>query len=121
VIILGALHQVGSALYLYWDVEWFDMFMHFIGGFTIGLLFIWAWYGSDMFGTRAMPAKASVILLAIAFAFAVGAAWEGFEYIFDIANPTGGNYPMDTMNDFVADLLGALIGGLIGTIRKFHE
>jgi hypothetical protein len=121
ILMLGALHQIGSALYLYWDIPWFDMLMHFLGGFSIGMLFVWAWYGSDMLGRRSMPARASTVLATIAFVFAVGAAWEVFEYVFDIANPTGGNYSLDTFNDFIADLLGALFAGAVGTIKRFHE
>jgi hypothetical protein len=121
IIVLGALHQAGSAFFLYWDIPWFDMMMHFIGGFSVGMLFVWVWYGSDILGRRVIPARAAATLAVIAFVFAVSAGWELFEYAFDIANPTGGNYAMDTFNDFVAALLGALVAGVLGTIKKFHE
>lgn len=121
VIALGGLHQIGSMFFLYWDIEWFDTMMHFLGGLTVGLLFVWAWYGSDMFGSRVMPARYAAILSTIAFALLVSVAWEVFEYAFDIANPTGDNYSLDTFEDFVADTLGALLAGMIGTIKKFHE
>lgn len=121
IILLGALHQVGSTFYLYWDIEWFDIMMHFLGGLSIGFLFVWVWYGSDMLGRRTMPARYAAILSTIAFVLLVSVAWEIFEYVFDIANPSGGNYSVDTFEDFVADTLGGLIAGMLGTIKRLHE
>lgn len=118
---LWALHQVGSAFFLYWDVVWYDVLVHFVGGFSLALLFVWIWYGSDMLGRRAMPARISAVLAAIAFVLLASAAWEIFEYTFDIANPVGENYSVDTFNDFVAATLGALCSGILGTLRWFHE
>lgn len=121
IIILGALHHIASAFYLYWEIPWFDMLMHFIGGASVALFFIWSLYGSDIFGSRQIKSRASVVLAALVFVLIVSGAWEIFEYKFDIANPAWESYPLDTFTDTVSALLGSIVGGVLGTLRKFYE
>ncbi|MBX4195928.1 DUF2238 domain-containing protein [Candidatus Parcubacteria bacterium] len=115
VIVLGALHQIGSLFFLYWDIVWFDTFVHFLGGFAVALLFLWFWYRA-----RALPSRSRAIFLALIFVAIVSAGWEVFEYIYDIANPTGGTYQVDTLTDLFADIVGGAIAAFVGTIKKFH-
>lgn len=115
VIVLGGLHQIGSLFYLYWNFDWFDTCVHFIGGFSVALIFIWFWYRR-----KVLPLRRSVIVRTLIFVAAVSVAWEIFEYHFDIALPAGGNYLVDTATDLLADILGGLVGGFIGTMKKFH-
>ena len=35
--VLAALHFIALSLYLYWQVWWFDIPMHLLGGFTVVL------------------------------------------------------------------------------------
>lgn len=104
IIMLGALHLLAGAFYFYWTVWWFDTFMHFLGGLSIGLFLLW------LFKIK----REWTVLVLI---FAVGAGWEAFEHIFGIANPSlGETYLEDTTFDLIADLFGAFIAAFF--VRK---
>ncbi len=93
--------------------------MHFLGGLSIGLLFIWTAFVSGIFGRR-VPTRRSLMLSVIIFTMLVGVGWEVFEHVYDIANPAHQSYQSDTVQDLIADLLGAVCAGLIGRSRKFY-
>lgn len=120
IILVGVLHLVGSVYALYWDVDWFDTMVHFVGGLSMGFLFLWIWYVSG-FVSKSTPTKRKAIVSALIFTIAIGLSWEIFEYVFDIANPTKGNYIGDTTLDLFADICGGLLAGFIGGSRKFYE
>jgi hypothetical protein len=120
IILIGALHQAGSVFYFYWSLAWFDNMMHFLGGLSMGLLFLWIRYVSGLFVKRT-PSKKEVMINVIIFVAIVSIGWEIFEYVFDIANPTGGKYLLDTSHDLISDFVGAITAGLLGRIKKFYE
>jgi len=109
IALLGILHYAGSFFYFYWSIVWFDNVMHFLGGFSIALLFIWFWYFSGVFGSEVQNTF-KFFATTIVFVLLVSIGWEIFEYVFDIANPTGGNYLVDTTQDLIADFFGTILG-----------
>lgn len=94
------------------------MMMHFLGGLTIGLIFILVFYFSG-FTKDQISIERSLVVKTFIFVMLVGIGWEIFEYAFDIANPNHGNYIEDTTLDLVFDALGALTAGLIGKYKRF--
>lgn len=120
VIAVGILHQAGSIFYFYWNSFWFDELMHFLGGLTMGVLFLWLWYVSGIFGFGT-PSKKEAMVGALIFAMIVSFGWEFFEFAHKIATPIGGNYPLDTFNDLLFDFVGATAAGFLGRVRKFYE
>lgn len=120
IIIVGSLHLFGSVYALYWDVTWFDTMVHFVGGVSMGFLFLWIWFVSGFVATG-IPTMKKAIVYALIFTVVVGLGWEVFEYVFDIANPTKGNYAGDTTLDLFADICGGLLAGIIGGSKKFYE
>lgn len=90
--IVAGLQQWAIADFLYWRYVWFDLPMHFLGGFTIGALTI-------AFLMRYRP----LIFLGVLFAIAIG--WEIFEVV--IGSPMEANYVFDTSLDLLMDALGA--------------
>lgn len=120
VILVGFLHQIGSAFYFYWDTVWFDGVMHYLGALAVGFLFLWTWFVSGLFG-RSTPSKREAYASTLAAVMLVAAGWEFFEYAYNISNPVGGNYAVDTFNDFVFGFLGASTAGLIGRFRRLYE
>jgi hypothetical protein len=120
VILVGGLHHLGSIFYWYWDSFYFDFLMHFLGGFSMGLLFLWGWYASGLFG-RSTPGPRESFLGAFFFALFIGIGWEFFEYVYKIAVPAGANYTLDTFHDVAADMLGGISAGLLGRVRRFYE
>jgi hypothetical protein len=117
--VLGILHYIGSVFYLYWTMRWFDNVAHFLGGASMGFLFLWIWYDSGLFG-RSTPSKKSVFIVSLLSAMIAGFGWEFFEFANGIANPIG-SYALDTFNDLLMDFIGGAFAGIIGASRKFYE
>ncbi|MHB0977818.1 MAG: hypothetical protein ACYC1K_00170 [Minisyncoccota bacterium] len=119
VLITGVLHIVGSVNHLYWNSFWFDGFVHFMGGVSVGMLSIWFWFQSGFFEIS-VPSKREVFFYAVVVAVLMGIGWEIFELAYGTANPVGGNYSMDTFHDLVFDFLGGIVVGLIGRIKSLY-
>ena len=113
---LGFLYKIAAA---FWNVRWFDSLMHFLGGLSIGLISLWVWFVSGLFG-REVPSRKQVFVAALVFAMLAGVWWEVFEFVNGIAHPIG-NYPLDTFNDVLADFVGGVVAGLWGARRNFYE
>jgi hypothetical protein len=118
-MLLGAFHVIAQTFYLYWDMRWFDSFVHFLGGLSMGLVFLWIWFASGVF-SRSTPSKKEAFLTALIAGMVIGVGWEVFEYAHGIANPIG-NYTLDTFHDLLADFLGAGLAGVIGRNHKLYE
>ena len=118
-IVLGILHYVGNTFYLYWDLRWYHSLAHFIGGASIGFLFLWIWYVSGLFG-KEIPNKKQVFIACLLSGMIAGIGWELFEFANGIVHPIG-NYALDTFNDLLADFCGAVFAGIIGSNKKFYE
>ncbi len=84
------------ALHFYWytSLWWFDMPMHFLGGFFIGL-----------FGFYFLPDKFLKVFL---FVFLVGIGWEVFEVLVDKNISHNPFNLLDTLSDVFFDLSGGL-------------
>lgn len=115
----GFLHLVGSFYSFYWNSFWFDALMHFLGGLSMGLIFLWLWHVSGLF-EKSLPTKREAMISALAFAMLVGIGWEIFEYAYGIAVMVGGNYPVDTFHDLFFDFVGGVGAGLIGQIKNLY-
>ena len=92
----------------YFSVWYFDMFMHFLGGFWVGLVFLW-------FFSRESTSLEPFLQLIFKVIFAVlmvGILWEIFEISIDkiiIQNPFNA---LDTFSDIFFDLTGGLVAVL---------
>ncbi len=86
------LHLIGMEHSLYFYYWWYDVLLHFLGGSALAflmLIFTKSW-------------KKTIIGMLI-----LAAGWEVFEYVLHIAVMEGQDYILDTIKDFVMDLLGA--------------
>jgi len=119
VILVGALHLIGTFYNFYWNSFWFDALMHFLGGLAMGLLFLWLWFASGFF-EKSLPTKREAMVAALTFAMLIGIGWEVFEYVYGIAVPVGANYPVDTFHDLVFDFVGGVGAGLLGQIKSLY-
>lgn len=98
------LHLLATAHYLYWLWWWYDILVHFLGGFWITLLIFWLCRHS-----RYLKKKLSFrvsAFLALISALIVGLAWEYFEYVVGFG-PGEFGYVSDTVTDLIFDLIGA--------------
>jgi len=113
ILIIGFLHFLAGAFYLYWTLGWFDYLMHFLGGLGGGLVV--AWYISDR--NLSVTQTMFVIFCSVMF---VGVAWEIFEKVNNIAQSTEG-YTLDTIHDLLMDALGSVVAGLVGTNKLQND
>lgn len=106
-----ALHYIGVRLYWDYTTQWFDMVLHFLGGFWEGMLFIW------FFSIKNLPlVKPSLdindpklVFKVIFYVLLIGVLWELFEFY---ANNYIGIYPfdiIDTSSDIFFDLFGGIV------------
>ena len=101
-------NQTAMSLDLYYIVWWFDMPMHFFGGFFLSLLCFYifskyyATFVSFSFAKQAYAVIFSTLLL--------GIAWEIFETALDIFITSNKQILLDTTSDIFFDLAGALAG-----------
>lgn len=110
VILLGSLHFIADAFYLYWTTWWFDNVMHFLGGFSLGFFSLYVFYESGIFGDKVSPSQA--VLVSLVFVMIVSGAWEVFEYINGLTESTE-IYSLDIKHDLLADALGAILAPLV--------
>ena len=94
----------------------FDVIMHIIGGFTIGM-FIYALVVS--FKPDLVHKKCFII----GTVFLVGLIWEIFEAYYDIAGyPVGTKlYFIDTAKDLIDDIIGAGLLGILVSSEFFKH
>jgi hypothetical protein len=109
--VVGALHYLGSFFHLYWEIWWYDIPMHFLGGAVgamVTILFL------KLFNLSSEN-KNKIIVLTIFSTFCIGIAWEIFElYIGYTSFSDGMEYIFDTTKDLIIDMCGGLFAGLYG-------
>ncbi len=100
-----ALWYLGLYFSLYWVLWWYDVVMHFLGGFWIGLIiYILFLYGEK----ENFSSRVNLLLAVIMGIFLVGVMWEWFELEKGLASFETEDYFVDTIIDLIVDLLGAL-------------
>lgn len=73
--------------------------MHFLGGFTLGVIVIWA--------LKIERRSFKFFLAAFLYVMVLGGVWEVFEYLNDIAGSPE-EYKIDTIHDLMMDALGVV-------------
>lgn len=115
-------HVFAVGLGLYGAVQWFDVPMHFFGGYAMAILALalWNWIGERVeIRSRVSDAPLARLLLegifVVGFAMIIGVAWEWYEFLFDqfattIVQKFGAAQPglADTMDDLFNDTIGAV-------------
>lgn len=102
IILLSLVNFIALKFYWYYSMWYFDMVMHFFGGFCVGMALLWFFYKEDLDFNFSFILKISLGVLFL------GAGWEVFEIIFN--NIIAGN-PfdlLDTLSDIFFDLSGGL-------------
>ena len=91
--------------FLYWRFWWFDIIMHFLGGFWVALLSYYVFMLSDIKDKLSkINQKYSIFLISLIFVLGVGLIWELYELVF--AFPLKPNYLFDTILDLIVDMKG---------------
>lgn len=102
IFLILAVNFFAMKLYWYTSIWWFDIPMHFFGGFFLGLLYIY------LFELKISDFSYREFLKGFLFILIVGLGWEIFEIIFyNILN--GAKFIMiDTLSDICFDVSGGL-------------
>ena len=107
--------------YWYFSIWYFDMIMHFIGGFFISLLVYWLYYYSGLVKDGKKYSKKFVILLSIIGVLTIGVLWEIFEFNISAFITHTPQVILDTFGDIFFDLSGSMLGTLYFLRRLYPQ
>ncbi len=107
-VIVACLHLLALIYHLYWTIDWYDIPMHFLGGFTIGILAVFIFFTSLYIPSTSKLKDNRVILFmfTIGFTLIVGLAWEVWELFFRLTDVFTDQ--LDTVVDLVMDFCGSV-------------
>lgn len=88
--------------FYYW---WFDIPMHFLGGFIAGLVSVYYFF---IHNQSRVPTERKIFFTAIISAIIIGVVWEIFEYVTKLSF-TIGDYRLDIIKDLFVDVYGAIV------------
>ncbi len=101
-IIIAVLHYAALTLFFYWTVSWFDIFMHLLGGFIIGLIAVFILLNNFRMGI--LEDKKVTLILVLSFVIIIGLGWELWELFFGFTNILEDR--VDTLIDVTMDFIG---------------
>lgn len=104
VVTVGVLHHLALAHFWYWTLWWFDVVMHVLGGFVVGLAAVWF---LSLFRAVERYSPGRVFILTVIVVVAVGIGWELFEFFAQLF--IQGEFFPDTLHDVAADIAGGLV------------
>ena len=101
---VGIMEVITIKLYLFLTIFWFDMIMHFSGGFLVSMFFLWllTWNNKQV-------SYGKILLWGVASAVVVGILWEGFELYFGMTSLSSPLYIQDNGMDVIMDTAGGLV------------
>lgn len=106
--IIAALNFLADYFHLYYILWWFDILMHFLGGFWVGGMVLWFYFFNIRINKRfSASGRTGKLLLYFAAVLAVSVVWELFEFSLDTFVVSRTNDIMDTLSDLFMDTLGA--------------
>ena len=117
-VILAFLHYLAITFFLYWTIEWFDILMHFLGGFVLALIAMFLFYTS---GYMDFPKDhiGSIFAMTISFVLLIGLVWELWELFIgftDVLEDQG-----DTLLDLIMDTIGGIIAFSYGKKKIWQK
>lgn len=114
---MGIFNYIAVERHLYWSMNEFDSFVHFLGGATLSSFFLWLYFYSGAFS----PSKRNLlnfIFISLIGAMAFSVLWEIFELVLGEVSIQKEEYPFDTALDFAMDFLGAAAVTLYGYLKE---
>tara|TARA_Y100000310_G_C20661148_1_gene804867 strand:- start:1193 stop:1552 length:360 start_codon:yes stop_codon:yes gene_type:complete len=112
--------MLAIAFYWYWQIKVFDLFMHTLGGFFIGIATLYIYYFSGYVKEPKHENFIFILLMVLGMVSLVAIMWEFFEFIVD-SYISSKNYLQlqgglnDTLGDFLFDLFGGFISVILYT------
>lgn len=100
IIFIFLVNSLSYKFYWYQSIWWFDMFMHFLGGFWLSLYLIWFLNPKEI--------NSKIIIRIILGVFVIGIMWEFYEFYVDDTLAKNGISSLDSTSDMFFDLAGGL-------------
>jgi hypothetical protein len=104
-VIVYWLDAIAQDNFYYWIYWWYDIMMHFLGGFLVASFVLWFFL---RFGFNRFQTLSAFFVISIVSGFSIGIGWELFEYFSGILQQQPGNIIGDTILDLVMDCVGAI-------------
>ena len=102
--VISILNWMGLFFYLHWTIWWFDVFLHFLGGFCA----VCALLSLNYFRHLSFRKTFVIALIGV---FCIGVLWEIFELIIGGTSFSDGSiYWFDTVSDLILDIGGGMLG-----------
>lgn len=115
--LIAVLHSVALNLFLYWTTSWFDILMHFLGGFVIGLITFLFFNRIGIWRKiKQKPVKIILLLLCVLFVGLTWELWEIFAGMTDVLEDV-----VDTIVDVIMDAIGGVAAYLYLIKRNYEE
>lgn len=99
-LLVGIVDVYADINHWYWQYRWLDTPVHFMAGVWVALCVVWL--------SHVVRRPLRGVVPIVALVFAVGIAWELYDYVFIIVYTD--YYPFDTVKDLLMDVLGGLVG-----------
>lgn len=108
---IGILNLFATYLYLYWTSWWFDLLMHFLGGFWVSMVILsfWSLFNKNSHKILSFY-KTFIWVLIISILWEIFEIWIGATMISD-----GVAFITDTISDLIMDIIGGILGYLYGS------
>ena len=145
-VLILSLHILATINHWYWTYSWFDIPMHFLGGFWVAMLFFWFYQKTRNYAdytqtnadnnmqmdTNKFPRESAssprmsvllTIVSCLSFVALIGVFWEFFEFLYDVFISSRGYSGFMQLGaaDMIGDLFFDLLGGLTFSIIYIYK
>ncbi|MEI6280518.1 MAG: hypothetical protein WCP17_00775 [bacterium] len=114
IILIFILNTIAVKFDFYSSIWYFDMIMHFLGGFWLGLAFLWLF----SYKNSSLELFFALIFKIILSVLIIGVLWEIFEIIFINIIAKNPFNTLDSLSDIFFDLSGSSFV-IIFFLKKF--
>ncbi|KKQ34370.1 MAG: hypothetical protein US50_C0051G0008 [Candidatus Nomurabacteria bacterium GW2011_GWB1_37_5] len=113
IIFIFIVNTLAMKFHWYYTFWWFDLVMHFLGGFWVGLSALWLIFLrfkviNSLFLERLLP----IFIVSFLSVLLVGILWEFFEISIDTLITFNPQDLTDTLSDLVMDLIGSFVASM---------
>jgi len=112
---IAILYPLAFAYLLFWNLWWYDILLHFLGGAFVVAVARWSLASAPPSVLRL--SRLRPLLFYIVITFFIGVLWEFFEFAADLTYVHSG-YWVDTCTDLIMDMLGGAVAYLFLCVRR---
>lgn len=116
--IIAGLDALAITLHLFWSIWWFDILLHFLGGFWVVIAINWLYYNSGYI-KNVIISKRRVLLVSLGGLLVIAVLWELYELL--VITFYIEDYIIDTVIDFIMDGLGGAAALWYVLRFRYHE